>query len=266
MAKLVGNDLDYSLGARIINLGDPLLPQHPATKNYVDSLLAGLAWKDNVRVAAQVNIIVPAPGATIDGVTMVAGDRLILLFQTLAQENGIYIWNGAATPMTRAADSSTNTGVVNTITSVDSGTSGGVTYRLSTAAPITLGTTPLAFATFGTTAPPATTAVAGVASLATQAEVDAGAVTNKIVTPQTLTAAAGRKLKFAGNIGDGSANVFAVTHNLGTLDVKVTVFRNSGAGDEILVDTEHTSVNVITIRFAAVVIPTVNQFRVVVIG
>jgi hypothetical protein len=42
--------------------------------------------------------------ATLDGVTLVAGERVLLKDQTDAKENGIYVFNGAASAMTRATD------------------------------------------------------------------------------------------------------------------------------------------------------------------
>jgi hypothetical protein len=57
-----------------------------------------------VRAAAPwgTNINTASPGATIDGVTMVAGDRVLLPYQTTGNQNGVWIWNGAAVAMTRS--------------------------------------------------------------------------------------------------------------------------------------------------------------------
>ena len=75
--KPILSDLDFGNVARILNLLDPTLAQHPATKAYVDSLVEGLAWKDSARVASVATINLAAPGANIDGVAMVANDRFI---------------------------------------------------------------------------------------------------------------------------------------------------------------------------------------------
>ena len=97
MAKLVNTSLDFNNVGTIINLPDPALAQSPATKNYVDNGLAGLAWKDDVAVASTgSNINLSAPGATIDSVTMTSGMRFLAKDQTLPQQNGLYIWNGAS--------------------------------------------------------------------------------------------------------------------------------------------------------------------------
>lgn len=96
MSKQILSDLDFNSAARILNLPDPTLAQHPATKAYVDSAVEGLAWKDSVRVATVANITLSGPGATIDGVAMAANDRVLVKDQSTASQNGIYIWNGGA--------------------------------------------------------------------------------------------------------------------------------------------------------------------------
>ena len=104
MARQVLTDLDLNSAARILNLPAPTLSGHAANKAYVDSAVEGLAWKDSCRVATQSNVSIASPGATIDAITMVANDRVLVRSQSTQTENGIYIWNGAAVPMTRAAD------------------------------------------------------------------------------------------------------------------------------------------------------------------
>ena len=61
-------------------------------------------------------------------------------------------------------------------------------------------------------------------------------------------------------VGDNASTSIAVSHNLGTRDVLVSVYRNSAPYDEIVVDTEHTDDNTITLNFT--VAPTLNEFAV----
>lgn len=74
-------------------------------RNELDAARQGYAGaKDPVRVATNANITIATPGASIDGVTLATGDRVLLTGQTTALENGIWVWNGSAAAMTRATD------------------------------------------------------------------------------------------------------------------------------------------------------------------
>jgi hypothetical protein len=263
MSKAVHSNLDFLTTTRIVNLPDPAGAQEPATKAYVDSVVEGLAWKDSCRVATQSNLNLSSPGASIDGVTMVTGDRVLVRAQSTGAENGIYLWNGAAVAATRALDTNSAAELEQAITSVEEGTSAGSTFR-QTAVNLTLGTTPVVWVPFGTVAPSATETTAGIAEIATQAETDTGTDDARFVTPAKLANWSGRLRRVSANFGDGSATQYDITHNLNTDDVHVTVYRNSGAKDEIFCDVGRPTVNAVRLNFA--VAPTSNQFRCVVIG
>lgn len=263
MSKQILSDLDFNSQARIVNLPDPTLAQHPATKAYVDQAVEGLAWKDSVRVATTANLTLSGPGATIDGVTMVANDRVLVKNQSTASQNGIYVWNGAAVPMTRAADCSTFAELEQAVTTVEEGTSAGATFRQS-ALNGTIDSSAVNWTSFGTAAPAATETTAGIVELATQAETDTGTDDARAITPQKLANYAGRKLKLTQNIGDGSANSYNVDHNFNTREVHVEVYRNSGSYDSILCDVTRPTVNRVTLGFAGAVAS--NAFTVVIIG
>lgn len=263
MARQVLTDLDLNSTSRILNLPAPTLDGHAANKAYVDSAIEGLAWKDSVRVSTQSNLSIASPGATIDGITMAANDRVLVRAQTAQTENGIYIWNGAATPMTRSADASTFAELEQAVTTVEEGTSAGAAFR-QTAINGVIGTDNVLWTSFGTSAPAATETTAGIAELATQAETDAGTDDLRIVTPLKLANLAGRIRKFSQLFGDGSATQFTITHNLNTQDAQVVVRRASGAFDEVICDVEYTTVNSVTLRFAASVAS--NAFRVFVLA
>jgi hypothetical protein len=55
-------------------------------------------------VASGANIDLSNPGASIDSIAMSAGNRVLVNAQASPAENGIYVWQGASTPMTRAGD------------------------------------------------------------------------------------------------------------------------------------------------------------------
>jgi len=263
MPRPIHTDFNFQGVSKVTNLAAPTADGDAATKLYVDSAVEGLAWKDSCRVATQANLNLAGPGATIDSITMVSGDRVLVRAQTAGAENGIYVWNGAAAAMTRALDASTFAELEQATTTVEEGTGAGVTYR-QTAVNGTLGTTAVSFTTFGTSSPSASTTQTGIMRLATQSEVDAGTAADLAVSPQTLANWSGRIRKSFANIGDGSATSFTLTHNLNTRDVIVRVFPNSGQYDDVEVDVQRPSVNAVALVFASA--PASNAYRVVVIG
>lgn len=93
----------------IINLATPVNGTDAANKNYVDSVSQGLDPKNSVRVATTANLNLSLPGGTIDSVALSAGDRVLVKDQSTASQNGIYVWNGSSTPMTRAVDADSTT-------------------------------------------------------------------------------------------------------------------------------------------------------------
>lgn len=263
MATQQLSDLDFNNVSRINNLPDAVSAQQPATFAQLNAAVEGLAWKDSVRVATTANITLSGPGATIDGVTMASNDRVLVKDQSTQSQNGIYIWNGAAVAMTRALDASTSAELEQAVVMVEEGTSAGSSFR-QTQVNFTLDSGNVIWTSFGTSAPSATETTAGIAELATQAETDTGTDDARIVTPSKLANWAGRKLKFAQTIGDGSATSFNIDHNFGTRDVTVAVYRNSGSYDTVLADETRPSTNRVTVAFSSA--PASNAFRVVVLG
>jgi hypothetical protein len=94
---------------KITNLADPTNAQDGATKNYVDSVSQGLDPKNSVRVATTTNLNLSSPGASIDSISLSSGDRVLVKDQTTASQNGIYVWNGSTSTMTRASDADSTT-------------------------------------------------------------------------------------------------------------------------------------------------------------
>ncbi|MFJ2540904.1 phage tail protein [Pseudomonas sp. NPDC087614] len=119
-----------------------------ATRAWVMSYLAEelgkLDGKQSVRVAATTNIVLN-DAQQIDGVAVIAGDRVLVANQTLAKDNGL--WVVANGNWVRATDANSNAKVTPGLTvMVEEGTANGDSlWHLTTNAPITLGTTALTF-------------------------------------------------------------------------------------------------------------------------
>lgn len=254
-------------GQKLTNLADPTVNQDGATKIYVDNAVAaaraGLSIKDPVRVASTANVNIATGGLlTIDGVTVVAGDRVLLKDQTTASENGIYV--AAAGAWTRATDADTSAEVPpGTSVWVNEGTANGDSrWTLQTNGPITLGTTGLSFVMDFRAIP----STAGAGLTATGGVLSVGAGTGIVVAADAVsidTAVVTRTV--VAQIGNGAATTFAVTHNLGKQWVNVDVYRNSAPFDKVETEVQATDANTVTI-LGFTTAPTTNQYRVVISG
>ena len=90
---------------RITGLAEPINASDAATKNYVDLAVQGLDPKQSVKAATTANIATLSGAMTVDGIALVAGDRVLVKDQTTPSQNGIYVVS--ATAWTRAVDAST---------------------------------------------------------------------------------------------------------------------------------------------------------------
>ena len=81
-------------GGSITGLGEPSSNSDASTKSYVDQAVAGLRTRTIAECASTANVTISSAleaGDAIDGVTLVAGDRVLLKDQSTATENGLYI-------------------------------------------------------------------------------------------------------------------------------------------------------------------------------
>ncbi|MFI5409150.1 beta strand repeat-containing protein [Kaistia sp. UC242_56] len=118
---------------------DPTSAMHAASKQYVDSMAAGLSPKAPVKAATTANITLSG-AQTIDGVSCVAGDRVLVKNQTTAAQNGIYVVASGA--WARAADMDNWSEVPSANVWVQTGTTqGDFAYYCTADAGGTLGTT-----------------------------------------------------------------------------------------------------------------------------
>ena len=131
---------------RITGLGDPSGTQDAATKNYVDSVAQGLDAKASCRVTTTANISLSGT-QTIDGIAVIAGDRILVKDQSTTSQNGIYVV--AAGAWSRSTDADSWTELVSAFTFVEQGTSQANNgYTCTVAAGGTLDTTAVTWVQF----------------------------------------------------------------------------------------------------------------------
>lgn len=99
-SKLDGT-ANFSFSGQVRYTGSDTNANALATRSYVDSVAAGLDPKDSCKVATTANITL-SNTQTIDGVSVSAGDRVLVKNQNTASENGIY--RCAASTWQRAND------------------------------------------------------------------------------------------------------------------------------------------------------------------
>lgn len=239
---------DVNLNSRkITSLADGVSASDAVNYGQLQAVLAGRQFKDGVRVATTANITLSGT-QTIDGISVVAGDRVLVKDQSTGAQNGIYVaasgaWTRATDADNTSVDSEVKTGMS---VFVSEGTANAdKIFSLTTNGAITLGTTALTFATTG--AGTTYTQGTGISISGSVIAIDTAVVTRKA----------------SANVGDGSATSIAVTHSLGTLDVQVQVYEVA-TGATVECDVTRNSTSQVTLGFA--VAPTSNQYRVVVQG
>jgi hypothetical protein len=107
------------------------------TKLYVDSLALGISWKQPVIAATTANITLSG-AQTIDTVSVVAGDRVLVKNQNDTYDNGIYI---VGTPWTRSPDANSWDELISALVFVTEGGLAGSAWYCSAQPGGTLGVT-----------------------------------------------------------------------------------------------------------------------------
>ena len=186
---------------KITNLAEPVSDSDAATKLYVDNAVEGLDVKGSVKVATTANITLSGT-QTIDDISVVADDRVLVKDQSTASENGVYVV--AAGAWSRADDADTFDKHVGAFFFVEEGTTSADNGFVGTAdSGGTLDTTDITFVQF---------------SGAGQITAGTG-LTKSGNTINVVTANSGRIVTNADNIDLATTGVSAGTYKSVTTDI-----------------------------------------------
>lgn len=251
----------------ISNLADPSAATDAANKQYVDNVARGLYWKAPVRAATTANGSLAtafAAGQSIDGVTLVAGDRILIKNQTTPSQNGIYVVANSGAP-SRASDADAGTELApgTAVTVTEGTTNGDKAFMIVSDAAITIGTTAQSWGQLGGAGSAYTGSngvqvsgsnITGVTKPSGGLGVDAAGFfidTNVVAR------------KVSGTMGNGSLTAIAITHNLGTKDIAVST-RLVSTDEFVLCDWVATDINTVTFSYANA--PAANSVRFLIVG
>lgn len=255
-------------GQRITNLADPTADTEAATRGYVIAQVqanaAGIDSKPSVRIVLTANDTLSGLAAR-DGVTPVAGDRVLAAAQTTGAQNGPYIASSGA--WIRAADGDQQGEITpGALWYVEEGTANGVTqWRVQNTGTITLGTTAISIVKFN--AGQVYTGSLGVQLVGSDFRAAVIASGGILAQAGGLTIDTSIVVRMAkGPMGtNGATFTPTFVHNLGTQDVDVTV-RDATTQEYVIVHWVATDTNTITFTFNTPTAPATGAYRVLVTG
>lgn len=278
-------------GTKVVNVADATNPADAATWGQVQNFVRGIQKYITVRAKTTTNVTLSG-AQTIDGVSLIAGDAVLVDAQTTATEDGVYIV--AAGAWSRAADLATGSNASGIAVTVTEGTANGDKTFIQTADPAVVGTNGLTFTQLGGgvtyTADgqgielSGTTfsleldgnslvksasglrigaSAAGAGLTESTGVLAVGAGTGITVAADAVSLDTGVAARWFTNSGTHSAGTtVSLTHNLGRRDYVVSVSIAS-TGEEILADVVKGT-NSVTVTFGAS--QGANTIRLVVVG
>ena len=249
---------------KVVNLGAGTADSDAINLGQAKALLYGTLYKRIARASTTGNITIANPGtATFDGVALTPGQPLAVTFQTTASQNGLYVFNGSASPLTRALDTDGNTEIQPglEIFISEGALYGDHTFKLITAGAITVGSTSLNFVDQGVSSVYA--AGNGLNLVGQTFTVNPEAGGGILVTASGVRVDPGLVVKkFEQTVGDGTATSFTVTHNLNNAYPDITCWETGGAKRKLEPRIESVNANSVTVRFG--VAPAAGAIRVIV--
>ncbi len=241
-------------GATITGLSTPVGPTDAATKQYVDGVAQGLQIHEQVRGAttgSNISLTGGAPG-TLDGLTLVANDRILVKDQTNPVQNGIYrisvLGSGANGTWVRAADAASGHDLDSAYTLVTNGTANGGTSWVVSGAPL-IGTDAVNWTRFFAVTSIPASIITGTIVAGQIGSVSAGTIIGTISAGQIGSITAGQITGTisAAQIGSVSAGTIIGTITAGQISsVSATVISGSITASQIGSINANTIVGVIT--------------------
>tara|TARA_R110002020_G_scaffold176317_4_gene368526 strand:- start:1642 stop:2967 length:1326 start_codon:yes stop_codon:yes gene_type:complete len=193
------------------------------------------------------NVSLVNPGTSVfTGHTVSTGDRVLLIGQTVASENGIYIFDSSGTAMVRALDADadadfTPNKTVQVLNSTAEGVAG-ATFAYTGGDSTIVGSTDLTFA------------------MKAQGVVGDNSITSGKLAAALLTTITDKTNKWAGDVTTDGTGAATFSHGVGSIDFVSTVLDASGEVVNSGVEIEHDSSD-LTIQAEANA-----TYRVIVIG
>lgn len=234
-------------GQKLTGLADGTAGSDSATYGQVLALINNQVFKTAVRVATTGAITLSAT-QTVDGVSLVAGDRVLVKDQAAPAANGIYVVAGGAWIRATDADASTELSPGSIVPVADGATNGDKLFMLTTNGPITLGTTGLTFQAYGASSGEIGVAGAGLTKTGVTYDVVGG--TGIQVGPDLVsidTAVVVRK--YTQSVPNAAQPSFP--HGLGNKFAQVQVVETA-TGDLVIVPFTNTNDNTTVLDFGSI--------------
>ena len=241
-------------GFKITGLADGVAATDAATYGQVTALAGGLSWKTAVRAATTVNITLSGT-QTIDTVSVVATNRVLVKNQTLPEENGIYV--AAAGAWARATDMDSASEFDGAACLIQEGSQQSTAWT-ETATVVTVGVDPVTFVQFDSAVITATNGLQRVGNvLSILPDGDSTAVTGSGLKASVPTTANKNQASAATTVDNDTTGITITTTpgGNGMVDVLVNGLQYTlGQGTKISVDAYFSADGGTTARAIAAIV------------